>query len=243
MKKNTLETLRIKTKEILEKYDFSNEHIEIKTKTLTPEEAIGNPEHDDYPIIKGRERLLEAEFKNSKGVAFTDMFGNFDAKLGDIINMNLKNNFRRAIFISTLNAVLRELNLIEKTRHCKNEDLITCAKDVCAFITKNFGKPKIFLCGLQPRLAEKLSSEFEIRITDMDEGNLKKEINGVKVEGIEKTNDCIAWCDMIFATGSTFVNDTAPQLIKSGKPLALFGVTAAAPAYLLDLPRFCPIGY
>ena len=243
MTKNTLETLRTKAKEILKKHDFLNEHIAIKTKTLTPEEAIGNPEHDDYPIIKGRERLLEAEFKNSKGVAFTDMFGNFEAKLGDIIDMELKNNFRRAIFISAINAVLRELNLIGKTSHCKNEDLVVCAKDVCGFISEKFGKPKIFLCGLQPRLAEKLSSEFEIRITDMDEAHLKKEINGVKVEGIEKTDDCIAWCDMIFATGSTFVNDTASHLIESGKPVAFFGVTAAAPTYLLDLPRFCPLGH
>jgi uncharacterized protein (DUF4213/DUF364 family) len=242
MTTNTLEIIRIKAKEIFEKHDFSNEHITIKTKTLTPEEAIGNPEHDDYPIIKGKERLLEAEFKNSKGVAFTDMFGNLEAKLGDIIDMDLKNNFRRAVFISTLNAVLRELSLIEKTRHCKNEDLITCAKDVCSFISEKFGKPKIFLCGLQPRLAEKLSSEFEIRITDMDAENIGKKINNVLIESENETKSCIVWCDIIFATGSTFVNDTAPQLIKSGKPVAFFGVTAAAPSYLLDLPRFCPLG-
>ena len=242
MTENTLEIIRTKAKAILEKHDFSDENIVVNAKTLTPEEAIGNPEHDDYPIIKGKERMLEASFKNSKGVAFSDMFGNFQAKLGDIINMELKNNFRRGIFIAALNAILRELNLIEKTEHCKNEDLVICAKDVRGFISEKFGKPKIFLCGLQPRLAEKLSLEFEIRITDMDEDHLKKEINGVKVEGIEKTNDCLAWCDMIFATGSTFVNDTAPRLIESGKPLAFYGVTAAAPTYLLNLPRFCPIG-
>ncbi|MBU4421793.1 hypothetical protein KKB41_02420 [Patescibacteria group bacterium] len=242
MEENTIEIIREKAKNIINKYDFSNENITIKTKTLTPQEAIGNPEHNDYPIIKGKERLLEAEFKNSKGVAFSDMFGNFKAKLNEIINMKLKNNFQRAIFVSSLNAVLRELNLIEKTRHCKNEDLIICSKDVCEFIRKNFGKPKIFLCGLQPRLAEKLSSEFEINITDMDAENIGKKINKKRVKSEKATDSCIAWCDMIFATGSTFVNNTAPQLIKSGKPIVFFGVTAAAPTYLLNLPRFCPRG-
>jgi len=242
MTKNTLEIIRIKAKHILEKYDFLDENIAVNTKTLTPREAIGNPEHDDYPLIKGRERMLEASFKNSKGAAFTDMFGNFEAKLGEIINMELKNNFRRGIFIASLNAVLRELDLIGKTRHCKNEDLIVCSKDVCDFIREKFGKPKIFLCGLQPRLAEKLSSEFEIRITDMDEENIGKEINKARVGSAKETDSCMNWCDMIFATGSTFVNDTAPRLIKSGKPMAFYGVTAAAPTYLLNFPRFCPLG-
>jgi len=76
-------------------------------RALSPEEAIGTPEDDDYPLMKGRERLMEAVFKGARGQAFTDMFGDFGGSLEDIANMDLKNNFKRAVFIATLNAVMR----------------------------------------------------------------------------------------------------------------------------------------
>ncbi|MDD5703396.1 MAG: hypothetical protein PHU23_15285, partial [Dehalococcoidales bacterium] len=79
----------------------------IKAKPLTPEEAIGNPEDKDYPLITGRERMMQAEFRNTFGQAYTDMFGNYSGKLQDIATMELSNNFRRAIFIASLNAVMR----------------------------------------------------------------------------------------------------------------------------------------
>jgi len=40
---------------------------------LSPEEAIGNPEDRDYPLIVGKERLMQAEFRGALGQAFTDM--------------------------------------------------------------------------------------------------------------------------------------------------------------------------
>jgi len=72
---------------------------------LTPEEAIGNPESEDFPILKGVERLMQAEFAGSFGQAFTDMYGDFEGTLQDVLAMELNNNYRRAIFVATLNAV------------------------------------------------------------------------------------------------------------------------------------------
>ncbi|MDO9513222.1 MAG: DUF364 domain-containing protein [Elusimicrobiota bacterium] len=237
-----MEIIRKKLLQVVKKNAFSNDSVEITAKTLSSEEALGNPEHDDYPLLNGRERLMEASFQTSKGVAFSDMFGNFKSSLGEILNMELKNNFRRAIFVATANAVLRELNFVEKTRHCRSEDLTLCAGELCAFIRKNFGNPKIFLCGLQPRFAEALSAEFKIRITDMDAANLGKEFNGIKVGKTDKTDEYMNWCDLIFATGSTFVNGTAGSLIKSKKQIVFYGVTGAGPCFLLGLKRYCPRG-
>ncbi len=235
-----LEKLRKKIKEIIAREKIPDAEVEIRAKPLSPEEAIGNPEHEDYPLLKGRERLMEARFRDSRGVAFSDMFGNFNSTLSEILNMELKNNFRRAIFVATINAVLRELKFVENTIHCRNEDLIICAGKLYGFIAENFGNPKIFLCGLQPRFAETLSSHFTTKITDMDAANFGKTFTGVKVESPDKTEEYIEWCDLIFATGSTFVNNTARELIESGKKTVFYGVTGAGPCFLLNLKRYCP---
>ncbi|MCK4533647.1 hypothetical protein KAU39_07640 [bacterium] len=235
-------TLKKEMNRIIRDYKIKDGLVKIKTKVLSPEEAIGNPEHNDYPIQKGRERLMQANFNGAHGVAFTDMFGSYEASLYEIINMELKNNFKRAIFISTINAVLCSLNLIEKTDHCKNEGLVNCQKRIVDFIRKEFSKPKIFQAGLQPRFVEALSKEFEVRITDMDEDNIGKKVNGVIVESPEKAEENIKWCNLIFVTGSTFVNETYKQFIVKDKPTVFYGVTCAGAVYLLNLKRYCPEG-
>ena len=39
------------------------EKVKIKARPLTVDEAIGNPESDDFPLQKGKERLMQAEFR------------------------------------------------------------------------------------------------------------------------------------------------------------------------------------
>ena len=65
--------IRDKFEQIVEENDLLNETVMIRAKPLTPEEAIGNPESEDFPILKGHERLMQAEFRGSFGQAFTDM--------------------------------------------------------------------------------------------------------------------------------------------------------------------------
>ncbi len=216
--------------------------VRIKTKVLSAEEAIGNPEHNDYPIQKGQERLMQADFNGAYGVAFTDMFGDYEGSLYEIVNMELKNNFRRAIFISTINAVLNCLGSIDKTSHCRNEGPVNCQKRIVGFIRDNFGNPKMFQAGFQPRFVEALSREFELRVTDIDKDNIGKKINGVTIESPEDTEKNTEWCDLIFATGSTFVNETYRQFIVKSKPTVFYGVTCAGAVYLSNLKRYCPEG-
>ncbi|MCK5708199.1 MAG: hypothetical protein KAI43_11150 [Candidatus Aureabacteria bacterium] len=237
-----MEKLKKQIKKIIKDYKIQDGIVRIKTKVLSAEEAIGNPEHNDYPIQKGRERLMQADFNGAYGVAFTDMFGDYNGSLYEIVNMELKNNFRRAIFISTINAVLSCFGLVDKTSHCRNEGPVNCRKRIVEFMRDNFGNPKIFQAGLQPRFVEVLSKEFEFRVTDMDKDNIGKKINGVTIGPAGDTEKNIEWCDVVFATGSTFVNETYEQLMMDSKPTVFYGVTCAGATYLLNLKRYCPEG-
>jgi len=96
--------------ELVQDNYLESEDVVIRARPLTPDEAIGNPEDRDYPLIAGRERMIQAEFRHTIGQAYTDMYGDYTGKLIDIAQMELKNNFRRAIFISSLNAVMGILN-------------------------------------------------------------------------------------------------------------------------------------
>jgi len=227
---------------VINEHKIKDDIVRIKAKILSPEEAIGNPEHNDYPVQKGVERMMQADFNGSYGVAFTDMFGDYEGSFYEIINMELKNNFNRAVFISTINAALNYLGLIDKACHCKDEGPVNCQKKIVGFIKDNFGNPKIFQAGLQPRFVEVLSKEFEFRVTDMDKDNIGKRINGVIIESPENVATNIKWCDLIFATGSTFTNGTFGQFMVNSKPTLFYGVTCSGAVYLLDLKRYCPEG-
>ncbi len=227
---------------IIQQHDLGPEEISIRAFPLSPEEAIGNPEERDYPLIKGRERLMQAEFKGSKGQAYTDMYGDFSGKLAEVLEMDLRNNFRRAIFISTLNAVLRYLKMADKTVHCRNEEPRKCAQELVRYVEERYGKPKIAFIGFQPRMVEALSKEFELRVTDLDEGNIGQEKFGVKIHGPEETGAILQWCDIALVTGTTVVNNTIGQF-RISKPVLYYGVTISGVARLLKLNHFCYCGH
>jgi len=214
----------------------------IKAAVLSPEEAIGNPEDRDYPLIVGKERMMQAEFRGSLGQAFTDMYGNFNGRLSEITAMELKDNFRRAIFISSLNAVLRYLGLITKTTHCKNDEPRQCGYELAKYIEENFSHPKVAMVGLQPRIVEALSKRFELRVTDMDQANIGTEKFGCTIHGSQRTQEHLEWCDIVLVTGTTVVNNTIDQFMIS-KPVIYYGITISGAAKLLGLKHFCHFGH
>jgi hypothetical protein len=214
----------------------------IQAAVLSPEEAIGNPEGRDYPLMVGKERLMQAEFINSLGQAFTDMYGNFSGRLSEIVAMELRDNFRRAIFISSLNAVMRYLGLITKTTHCKNDEPRQCGYELAKYIEENYGHPKVAMVGLQPRMVEALSKRFEIRVTDMDQANIGTEKFGCTIHGPQMTEENLEWCDVAVVTGTTIVNNTIDQFTIS-KPVVYYGVTISGAAKLLGLNHFCYFGH
>ena len=235
------EIIREKFIRLIKEHRLEGEEVIVKAKALSPEQSIGNPEDKDYPLVKGQERLMQAEFRGAKGQAFTDRYGNFSGRLADIAEMDLNNNFRRAIFIASLNAVMNYLGLAKRTVHCKDEQPKECAAELASYIKENYGQPKIAMVGFQPRMVEALARQFEIRVTDMDKANIGQEKFGVKIDDPGRTKENLEWCDIALVTGTTIVNDTIDQFLTE-KPVIFYGVTIAGATALEVLERFCPLG-
>ena len=233
--------LTMKFERIVKEHNLLNENVVIKAAPLTAEEAIGNPTDKDYPIIKGQEKLMEANFQGGRGQAFTDLYGNFSGTIQDVLNLNLHTNYQRAIFISTLNAVIRYLGLLKDTVHCKNDEPRECAENAVDFVKREYGNPKIFLIGYQPRFAEIFSQHFRLRIVDLDNEMIGKKVNGVLVENEEGTSKNIEWADLLWITGTTVVNNTIERFSRVKKDKVFYGTTIAGAAYILNLKRFCSL--
>jgi len=214
----------------------------VNVRPLTSKEAIGNPERDDFPLLKGKEVMIQADFRGSLGQAFTDMPGNYSGTLREVFEMSLTNNFQRAIFTSSINAVLRHFQFISKTVHCRNKEPGECASHLTNYIRKHFSEPRIAFIGLQPAMITSLSLYFEIRAIDLDQDNIGKRKAGILIEGISKTKEILSWADIILATGTTAVNNTLSSLLIN-KPIIFYGVTISGIAFLMGYKQYCFRGH
>jgi len=223
-----------------QKHDLFDKPVTIRCKPITPEQAIGTPEEKDYPIIKGKESIVQAEFEEVKGHAFSDSYGDNNYTLKQILELPLETNRNRADFIATLNAIYRYLELCDRTVHCRDQEPKTCAKNLDQLFTPG---TKVLLIGLQPRFLEYLKVNHTVRCVDMDPDNVGSLTHGIIIESPKATPRAIEWCDVIFATGSTLVNGTLPSFLDAGKPVIFYGVTVAAAACILNIPRYCEYGH
>lgn len=242
MKRKTYDVIKEEFTKIVKENSLGSDEVVITAAPLSVEEAIGNPEDRDYPLVIGRERMMQAEFRGALGQAFTDMYGNFSGQLSDIVAMELENNFRRAIFISSLNAVLRSLGLVTRTLHCKDNEPRQCSYELADYIEKNYGDVRVAMVGFQPRMVETLSRRFEVRVSDLDKANIGTKKSGIVIYGPDKTSENLDWCDVALVTGTTVVNDTIDQFIIP-KPTIFYGVTISGAAKLLGLNQFCYCGH
>lgn len=235
------EKLKNRFRQVVEENNLMEEAILVTGRPLTTEEAIGSPQRHDFPIVKGKEKLMQADFKGAKGQAFSDMPDSFSGTLREVVERPLQNNFDRAVLVSTLNAVLRYLGKLDNTIHCKNEQPEECAQKLVTHIKEKYNDPLIALIGLQPAMLERLAANFKVRAVDLDPDNIGQNKFGVLIENVDKTDEIIAWSDLILATGSTVANGSMPRFIGE-KPVIFYGTTGAGAAYLMDLTRFCAFG-
>lgn len=216
-----------------------DEEIMITARTLSTQEAIGNPEDDDYPIQRGKEKLMHAEFKGAGGQAFTDHFGHFTGTLKDILDLPLANNFQKSVFISALNAVLRFQGKTDRTIHCHDNEPVECAWKLVTYIQEKYGKGvAITQIGFQPRMAQHLSLVFPMRLIDLDPDNIGQTKQGVLIEGPEQTEDAVNGCDLLLVTGTTVANGSIDMFLDK-KPVLFYGTTIAGAAMLMGWDRFC----
>jgi len=231
--------LKKRFQELCRQEKLLDEKVDVHALVLTTEEAIGHPEDQDFPLQKGKERLMQAKFRGKAGQAFTDQFGDFLGSLEEILAMPLGNNYRRAIFVAALNAVLMYLGLIRGTIHCHDESPQECAGELARHIKERFGEVRVTQVGFQPRMVQEISSLLPLRLLDLDPDNIGVKKFGVVVEDPEKTADALKWADVLLVTGTTLVNDTIGQFLLD-KPVIFYGTTVAGAAYLMGWDRFCP---
>jgi hypothetical protein len=219
---------------------ISTDPIEVvSARPLTPEEAIGRPERLDFPIQKGKEFMMEARYRGSRGQAFTSIPGEFQGTIEQALGRGLNTDFDRALAVATANAVLRYLNMIEKTVHCRDDGPRKCAQGIAAYLGERFGSPRVGIIGLQPALVTALKDAFAVRVTDLDTRNIGRSDLGVTIEGAENTKEMVDWADVVLVTGTVLANDTIDGIL-STKPTVFYGVTIAGAAALLGFDRYCP---
>lgn len=250
MDKPILEQARERFEHVVLQSSLPDPEIRVLVKTLTPEEAIGNPGRRDFPIILGKERVMEADFAGVRAHAFTDSPKEFIGKLGDVLDLPLDSSTHRAIFIGVLNAVLRYQGVIEKTLHCRDEEPEQCAKETAAFLKCRYHNDTVGLIGLNPAIAQSLAEAFgegKVKITDLNPDNVGKSRYGVEIwDGKTRTEELVKASDVIILTGTTFVNGTFDAIWKEiqgqGKEYPIYGVTSAGVSALKGLDRICLYG-
>ena len=239
---NIYDQLKLELKNILAENNLSQETILITSKTLTDEEAIGITQRKDFPILTGKEIMLQAEFRGSIGQAFTSAPTVFSGSLDEITNLNLnEDDHAKGLFIASLNAIMRYLNLNDKTIHCKNDEPEICGKKFKESLKKDYKDAKIALIGYQPAILENLAEDYNIRVLDLSPVNVGKEKFGIKIQhGIDDYEEVVLdWADLILCTGSTICNGSIVQFLNLDKPVIFFGTTIAGPAEILGLKRLC----
>ncbi len=245
-----LEDSTLKLKDIVENHGLLDKEVTIKMRPLRPEEAIGKPMRDDFPLLKGKEVLVEAKFFNAKGQAFTDEPSNFEGYIKDILSLRLDSNRNRAIVVATINAVLRHLEIVTNTVHCRNEEPTECGNEMAERFFNRWGEDMtVGLVGLQPAIASALIKQFgpnNIQIVDLDEDNIGKNFEGVEVlDGRKYSWQVVADNFLALITGSSVVNGTIDKLLEVSRMdnknrIAIFyGTTIAGVAYLENLNRLC----
>lgn len=237
------EELRRRFFALLQSEGLLNEPVALSTRALSPEEAIGITRRKDFPIITGKDVIVQAECAGSIGQAFTDAPAVFHGTLQEVCALDINGSSHdRGIFIASLNAVMKHLGKCACTVHCRNDGPELCAVDAVAALKERYGKVKIGLIGYQPSLLERLSQEFPLRVVDLNPDNIGKTRYGVMVEdgGDDAVRDEVcAWADIVLCTGSTICNGTIVNFLPLGDKVLFFGTTLAGAAELMGLNRLC----
>ncbi|MEA4970149.1 MAG: DUF364 domain-containing protein [Candidatus Pelethousia sp.] len=219
-----------------------NESVTIRVRALTPKEAIGTTERKDYPILSGKDVMIEAEYKGTLGQAFTDAPAAYSGTLRDILALPFDTDAHaRGLLIAAINAVLGHMGLCDRMVHCRNDGPKRCGKDVAAYIVTHYGNPRLLLVGYQPSMLENLSAALShMRVLDLNSDNIGETRCGILVEdGAANRLEAVEWAELILCTGSTVCNGTLGDYLYTSKLTLFYGTTLAGVAALLGLPRLC----
>lgn len=230
--------------------DIGHAEVRVFVKTLSPEEALGRPKRRDFPIVEGRERVIEASLQGFRAHAFTDSPAEFHGTLDEIMELTLESKSNRALFVAVMNALLARLGYIKGVLHCRDDEPEKCAMQIAASIRSRWGDVRVGLIGLNPAIAEGLAQEFggeKVRITDLNRDNIGKMRHGVEIlDGRTEQEKLISHCSVVLITGTTLVNGTMDDILelvnRYNREFLIYGVTAAGACWMMGWPRMCPYG-
>ena len=251
MNMNILEEAREALRRLLDEHGLAGEKVSVTTKALKPEEAIGSPARGDYALLEGKEVMVEADFKGSRGHSFTDAPWVFEGTLSEVMGLDLSKKHLQAIFVAAMNAVTRHLGLAEKTVHCRDDEPEKCGEACVRDLKNEFGNVKVAQIGFQPAMLYHLVNGLtasSVRCSDLNRKNVGTLRNDVTIEDGETSNDeLIDWCDIVFVTSSTMVNGTFDAIYKKARAadshVITFGVSGAGISALLGIRRYCGFGH
>ncbi len=203
-----------------------NENI-ISTTYISGKDIFKNSFISDYPLNNKNEVLVESRYKNSVGQAYINDYVSFEGSIEDVINLNLYDHKNKAIFISVLNSVLKELGLIKNTVHCKDNQPEECAVEIGRYFEKLKIK-KIYLIGYQPAFIKILHSSFEMDVYDLNPSNIGKMNNNIYIKNSNKRPINFEREDsVLLVTGSSLTNNTFNEFINLDIKVLFYGTTVA----------------
>ena len=136
---NICDSLKKKIDELVKDNHLENEVVRVKIGALSVKQAIGSPVRQDFPLLQGKEVMVEAQIIDSYGQAFTDKPKEFNGSLSDVLDLPLDTSDNRAIFVATVNAVVSHLKMVTGTRHCHDEEPEECASQIAGYVLENSG--------------------------------------------------------------------------------------------------------
>jgi hypothetical protein len=224
-------------------HGLEGEWVTTNMRPLKPEEAIGRPTRDGYPLLQGKEVMIQAELKGAVGHAFTDEPTQYHGPLAELNRYPMDTNAGRARLVAAINATYALIGLVSGTKHCRDAGPELCAAKIAGYLgEKHSSESEAVMIGFQPAIAHHMSETFRaLHVTDMDRDNIGKPRQGILIESYERNETAIESADLVLATGSTLVNGSIDNIAEwtNDKPLYFFGVTIAAAAYELALNRLC----
>ena len=246
-KEDLFERLRLRFGVVLRRYHIEDDTVDVTCRALTPEEAIGsNTKRMDFPILTGKDVMIQAEYRGFKGQAFTDAPVAYHGRLKDVPAMDLcGDRYARGLFLATLNAVMGSVGLCVGTFHCRNDGPELCAMDIRAYLDEFYPRVKrIGQVGFQPAMVEMLTkSSYDVRVIDLNPHNIGQIKYGLTIENgaDHEVKDGIInnYADIIFCTGSTLANGTIVDYLDVQPEVHFYGITAAGACALLGWKRLC----
>lgn len=233
---------------ILNEKQFTELQVTVTSRGLKPEEAIGHPERMDFPLLRGKEVLVQAEIDGYIGQAFTGDPVTFQGSIRQLLEtLDRKRPGHRALAVAVLNALARKDDQVDHTIHCINNEPEECAGKVSRQLRETHGLCSVGIIGYQPALLQHCAEEFgaeRVHLTDLNSELIGTVRYGVEIwDGMKETDRLIECSDVLLVTGTILANGTYPDILAGigEKDFYFFGTTCAALAAINNIKRVCPI--